>query len=199
MWIRTYGRLYQKLCSTTCEIPIGIYRTQDSHSETDEDYYEDSRVGSDGYPTGDNDNNFSSSDTLKRLSSLAQTNGGGGGDGDHNSKMARYAQCCRGACGSDQSSFTSAAFEFTDESRDSHAQLIERAEIANLVRSRMQGLGIPLGDFDQAQTSEKRSSLSYVIINPSCDLKIKSKFSASLTPIITCFLLHHTILMRYTF
>lgn len=30
MWIRTYGRLYQKLCSTTCEIPIGIYRTQDS-------------------------------------------------------------------------------------------------------------------------------------------------------------------------
>lgn len=34
MWIRTYGRLYQKLCSTTCEIPIGIYRTQDT-SATD--------------------------------------------------------------------------------------------------------------------------------------------------------------------
>lgn len=32
MWIRTYGRLYQKLCSTTCEIPIGIYRTQDTSS-----------------------------------------------------------------------------------------------------------------------------------------------------------------------
>lgn len=30
VWIRTYGRLYQKLCSTTCEIPIGIYRTQDT-------------------------------------------------------------------------------------------------------------------------------------------------------------------------
>ena len=28
LWIRTYGRLYQKLCSTTCEIPLGIYRTQ---------------------------------------------------------------------------------------------------------------------------------------------------------------------------
>lgn len=28
LWIKTYGRLYQKLCSTTCEIPIGIYRTQ---------------------------------------------------------------------------------------------------------------------------------------------------------------------------
>lgn len=32
MWIRTYGRLYQKLCSTTCEVPIGIYRTQDTSS-----------------------------------------------------------------------------------------------------------------------------------------------------------------------
>ena len=35
MWIRTYGRLYQKLCSTTCEIPIGIYRTQETaHHDT---------------------------------------------------------------------------------------------------------------------------------------------------------------------
>ncbi|GFS09093.1 potassium channel subfamily T member 1-like Protein [Elysia marginata] len=31
LWIRTYGRLYQKLCSSACEIPIGIYRTQ-NHS-----------------------------------------------------------------------------------------------------------------------------------------------------------------------
>lgn len=28
MWIRTYGRLYQKLCSSTGDIPIGIYRTE---------------------------------------------------------------------------------------------------------------------------------------------------------------------------
>lgn len=28
LWIRTYGRLYQRLCSTTCEIPMGIYRTE---------------------------------------------------------------------------------------------------------------------------------------------------------------------------
>uniref|UniRef100_A0A1I8HFI5 Potassium channel, subfamily T, member 1 n=2 Tax=Macrostomum lignano TaxID=282301 RepID=A0A1I8HFI5_9PLAT len=27
MWIRTYGRLYQKLCASTCEIPIGIYKS----------------------------------------------------------------------------------------------------------------------------------------------------------------------------
>ncbi|KAI4897087.1 hypothetical protein NFI96_004212 [Prochilodus magdalenae] len=28
LWIRTYGRLFQKLCSTSSEIPIGIYRTE---------------------------------------------------------------------------------------------------------------------------------------------------------------------------
>ena len=32
LWIRTFGRLYQRLCSTTCEVPIGIYRTQTQSS-----------------------------------------------------------------------------------------------------------------------------------------------------------------------
>lgn len=58
-----------------------------------------------------------------------------------------------------------------DEARDNHAQQIERAEIANLVRSRMESLNLPIADYDDV--SEKRNSLSYVIINPSCDLKIE--------------------------
>lgn len=28
LWIGTYGRLFQKLCSSSAEIPIGVYRTQ---------------------------------------------------------------------------------------------------------------------------------------------------------------------------
>ncbi|XP_050361412.1 potassium channel subfamily T member 2 isoform X2 [Nymphalis io] len=102
MWIRTYGRLYQKLCSTTCEIPIGIYRTQDT--------------------------------------SLA-----------------------------DQSHHYSTSL--ADEARDNHAQQIERAEIANLVRSRIESLNLTGVDYDDV--SEKRNSLSYVIINPSCDLNLQ--------------------------
>ncbi|KAL9701872.1 hypothetical protein quinque_005313 [Culex quinquefasciatus] len=43
MWIRTYGRLYQKLCSTTCEIPIGIYRTQET-SASEASHYEEEVV-----------------------------------------------------------------------------------------------------------------------------------------------------------
>lgn len=61
--------------------------------------------------------------------------------------------------------------QLTDEAREVHSQLIERAEIASLVRSRMDSLGIDTLDYDDV--SEKRSSLSYVIINPSCDLKLE--------------------------
>lgn len=58
-----------------------------------------------------------------------------------------------------------------DEARDNHIQQIERAEIANLVRSRMESLKLTGLDYDDV--SEKRNSLSYVIINPSCDLNLQ--------------------------
>lgn len=32
-WIETYGRLFQRLCSTTCAIPIGLYRTHISEGD----------------------------------------------------------------------------------------------------------------------------------------------------------------------
>uniref|UniRef100_A0A915C207 Potassium channel subfamily T member 2 n=1 Tax=Parascaris univalens TaxID=6257 RepID=A0A915C207_PARUN len=34
LWIRTYGRLYQKLCSSVADIPIGIFRTKPMDSHT---------------------------------------------------------------------------------------------------------------------------------------------------------------------
>lgn len=172
LWIRTYGRLYQKLCSTTCEIPIGIYRNQDSQSLTEEDYYEteENRRGSYGDPVAVESSHggtpFSSSEsTFKKLSAAVQ-------QGKLSEYKNVYKRCFRGTCGSDESSFTSAALTVNEESRDSHAQLIERAEIANLVRARMQSLGLPWEETD-FQISEKRDSLSFVIINPSCDLKIR--------------------------
>lgn len=63
------------------------------------------------------------------------------------------------------------SINMNDEAREIHKQQIERAEIANLVRSRMESLNLPTIDYDDV--SEKRNSLSYVIINPSCDLKLQ--------------------------
>lgn len=58
-----------------------------------------------------------------------------------------------------------------DDARNNHIQQIERAEIGNLVRSRMESLNLPTIDYDDV--SEKRNHLSYVIINPACDLKLE--------------------------
>uniref|UniRef100_A0AAG5DBN1 RCK N-terminal domain-containing protein n=1 Tax=Anopheles atroparvus TaxID=41427 RepID=A0AAG5DBN1_ANOAO len=129
MWIRTYGRLYQKLCSTTCEIPIGIYRTQDT-SNADTSHVSNSPIAENWRP-------FGSFGTFKHCVRLRPT---------YSINMA-------------------------DEARDNHVQQIERAEIANLVRSRMESLNLPTIDYDDV--SEKRNHLSYVIINPSCDLKLE--------------------------
>ncbi|XP_035911770.1 potassium channel subfamily T member 2 isoform X3 [Anopheles stephensi] len=129
MWIRTYGRLYQKLCSTTCEIPIGIYRTQDT-SSADASHVSNSPVAEKWRP-------FGSFGTFKHCVRLRP----------------------------------SYSINMADEARDNHVQQIERAEIANLVRSRMESLNLPSIDYDDV--SEKRNHLSYVIINPSCDLKLE--------------------------
>ncbi|KAK0178408.1 hypothetical protein PV328_002358 [Microctonus aethiopoides] len=138
MWIRTYGRLYQKLCSTTYEIPIGIYRTQDtSVADTS---------------NGDSD---------------AESDVGIG----RTYKMRRSAASCLANCASRDKSTSAYSVSLADEARDNHAQQIERAEIANLVRSRMESLNLPIADYDDV--SEKRNNLSYVIINPSCDLKLE--------------------------
>lgn len=85
LWIRTYGRLYQKLCSTTCEIPLGIYRTEPLESK---------RIQAEMGPIG----SF-------------------------------------GAFMSQQASYEQAAEE------------LERAEITNMVRNRLEDLGMLVSDY----------------------------------------------------
>ncbi|KAH1003787.1 hypothetical protein HUJ04_003646 [Dendroctonus ponderosae] len=149
MWIRTYGRLYQKLCSTTCEIPIGIYRTQDT-SLTDTSHV--------SMPS-------STWSSCVRVPSLDEDLGP---DRVGVTYRPKEGTNCLG-CANRRSSMYS--INMQDEAKDNHNQQIERAEIANLVRSRMESLNLPTIDYNDV--SEKRSSLSYVIINPSCDLKLE--------------------------
>nr|XP_053624836.1 potassium channel subfamily T member 2 isoform X12 [Plodia interpunctella] len=160
MWIRTYGRLYQKLCSTTCEIPIGIYRTQDTTiADADHHVSMSPRTPSKWFWS-----------RLARMrpsrASLQQDEGEGGG---FPACGRREATGCLGGCYGERTPAYSTSL--ADEARDNHAQQIERAEIANLVRSRMESLNLTGIDYDDV--SEKRNSLSYVIINPSCDLNLQ--------------------------
>ncbi|XP_018788572.1 PREDICTED: potassium channel subfamily T member 2 isoform X1 [Bactrocera latifrons] len=188
MWIRTYGRLYQKLCSTTCEIPIGIYRTQDT-SNTEASHVSNSPVEKWGpfsafgkhcvrlrpsydEEAGTPDSTKDSSEVLRGVTYRPPSASGH----HHQSHPSQHkSTTCLGGCserkGSSSSMFFQYSINLADEARNNHAQQIERAEIANLVRSRMESLNLPTIDYDDV--SEKRNHLSYVIINPSCDLKLE--------------------------
>ncbi|CAH1394500.1 unnamed protein product [Nezara viridula] len=212
MWIRTYGRLYQKLCSTTCEIPIGIYRTQDTNiTGSPQEQCSNADDGSMAYqpvPTNNGahqQSQFNSAMAAKEHSRVISASDWPSGSTDLNPLDYRvWSELERMACHrahpnleSLKQSLVRAVERFPqevlvadywtqklnafqgkrysinmgDEAKDNHTEMIERAEIANLVRSRMESLNLPSIDYDDV--SEKRSSLSYVIINPSCDLKLE--------------------------
>ncbi|BFG04048.1 potassium channel subfamily T member 2 [Drosophila madeirensis] len=192
MWIRTYGRLYQKLCSTTCEIPIGIYRTQDT-SNADTSHVSNSPVDRWGpfsafgrhcvrlrpsydEETGTPDSTKDSTEMLRGVTYRPPPSATGGAGASFRSpsqptpqQQRQRSTNCLGGCSERKGS--SYSINLADEAKDNHAQQIERAEIANLVRSRMESLNLPTIDYDDV--SEKRNHLSYVIINPSCDLKLE--------------------------
>ncbi|XP_022231224.2 potassium channel subfamily T member 2 isoform X13 [Drosophila obscura] len=191
MWIRTYGRLYQKLCSTTCEIPIGIYRTQDT-SNADTSHVSNSPVDRWGpfsafgrhcvrlrpsydEETGTPDSTKDSTEMLRGVTYRPPPSASGGAAGfrppsqPQQQPQRQKSVNCLGGCSERKGS--SYSINLADEAKDNHAQQIERAEIANLVRSRMESLNLPTNDYDDV--SEKRNHLSYVIINPSCDLKLE--------------------------
>lgn len=169
LWIRTYGRLYQKLCSTSCEIPIGIYRTQDTSADD----------SLDGFDTGDQSHSEAGTPGTEPGNGM-----GGQNDNDPSSPKSAGAnmsfipqinipKSCLGGCSTQRSSYLSVAVHDDSNTKDTHVQLIERAEIASMIRSRMQSLGLPNFGDTIFHFTERRSSLSYVIINPSCDLKLK--------------------------
>ncbi|CAH0716191.1 unnamed protein product, partial [Brenthis ino] len=166
MWIRTYGRLYQKLCSTTCEIPIGIYRTQDT-SLADQAHHVSMSPRA---PSGWFWSRFAGMrPSRESAAGEAGESRDGGSQRAWRARQRRGTTGCLSGCYGDRTPAYSTSL--ADEARDNHAQQIERAEIANLVRSRMESLNLTGVDYDDV--SEKRNSLSYVIINPSCDLNLQ--------------------------
>ncbi|CRL02893.1 CLUMA_CG015879, isoform B [Clunio marinus] len=175
MWIRTYGRLYQKLCSTTCEIPIGIYRTQET-TNLDASHVSNSPLNS-PFSFGGMFGKHKDCVRLQPAYDVECTASGKARSGAESSlkpvtyrpQQIRKSTSCLGRCSERRGSAYS--INMVDEARDNHAQQIERAEIGNLVRSRMESLNLPSNDYDEV--SEKRNHLSYVIINPSCDLKLE--------------------------
>ncbi|XP_030292344.1 potassium channel subfamily T member 2 isoform X2 [Sparus aurata] len=178
LWISTYGRLFQKLCSSSAEIPIGIYRTESHIFSTSEsqvsvsvDDCEDTKDRGDE-PRG----NEQSDHPLLRKKSMQWAR-------RLSKKSVRWQGVNR------------------DSSKD-HAQRIaqqrlnlyrrsEREELSELVRNRMRHLGLPTSGYDltnltasdvmnrvnlgylQDEQNDHQNTLSYVLINPSPDTRLE--------------------------
>ncbi|XP_061427548.1 potassium channel subfamily T member 1 isoform X2 [Lethenteron reissneri] len=167
LWIRTYGRLYQKLCSSTGEIPIGIYRTE-AHAfnpsesqvsigipEADEvareshDYV--SRAGSvQGSAPDPSEHLLLRHKTMHWARRFSRKGGGRAGRGGSGRK---------------------AAAENIGRQRRTLYQRTERQELSELVKNRMKHLGLSTTGYDEI--NDQQNTLSYVLINPPPDVRLE--------------------------
>ncbi|XP_058887798.1 potassium channel subfamily T member 2 [Acipenser ruthenus] len=160
LWIRTYGRLYQKLCSSTGDIPIGVYRTESHKLATSEsqisvnvDDCEDTKETKDTFGCRSNHRNSTSSDQSDRP--LLRK------------KSMQWARRL--------SRKVPKHFSKTDEKisqqRMSLCKRSERQELAELVKNRMRNLGLSTAGCEGM--NDHQNMLSYILINPSPDTRLE--------------------------
>uniref|UniRef100_A0A8C6JHQ7 Uncharacterized protein n=1 Tax=Melopsittacus undulatus TaxID=13146 RepID=A0A8C6JHQ7_MELUD len=161
LWIRTYGRLFQKLCSSSAEIPIGIYRTESHMFATSESQIsinvEDCEDTKDvkehwGIKTGHHRNSCSSDQSehpLLRRKSMQWARRLSRKGNKHSSKTA----------------------EWISQQRISLYRRSERQELSELVKNRMKHLGLPTTGYDEM--NDHQNTLSYVLINPPPDTRLE--------------------------
>ncbi|XP_046895118.1 potassium channel subfamily T member 2 [Hypomesus transpacificus] len=174
LWIRSYGRLYQKLCSSNGDIPIGIYRTEahklpvsESQVSITVEDYEDTREPREPLlsRTGPHRNSTSSEPPSSSHSS------------DHpllRRKSMQWARRLsrkggRGPGGSKGG--TGSAAERISQQRLTLFRRSERQELNALVRTRMKHLGLSPSGFNGM--SDQGNRLSYILINPSPDTRLE--------------------------
>ncbi|KAL2097989.1 hypothetical protein ACEWY4_007196 [Coilia grayii] len=171
LWIKTYGRLYQKLCSSVGDIPIGIYRTelldpepcegrQSQLSGTMEDFeevHEHKEVREQREPCSAGKSALHTPTGEHPSSSRPLL---------HRKSMQWARRLSR--IGPRHAPRTP---ERTRHQRYGLLPRSERQELAELVKNRMKNLGLSTGGYDEM--NESLSSLSYVLINPSPDTRLE--------------------------
>uniref|UniRef100_H2ZT11 Potassium sodium-activated channel subfamily T member 2 n=1 Tax=Latimeria chalumnae TaxID=7897 RepID=H2ZT11_LATCH len=167
LWIRTYGRLYQKLCSSTGDIPIGIYRTESQKLKTSEsretasqsqisisvEEWEDTKDIKEQVNFRSNHRNSTSSD-----------------QSDHpllRRKSMQWARCLSRKV----PKHSGKTAERISQQRMSLCRRSERQELAELVKNRMKHLGLSTAGYDEM--NDHQNTLSYILINPSPDTRLE--------------------------
>uniref|UniRef100_A0A8C3URR8 Potassium sodium-activated channel subfamily T member 1 n=1 Tax=Catharus ustulatus TaxID=91951 RepID=A0A8C3URR8_CATUS len=186
LWIRTYGRLFQKLCSSSAEIPIGIYRTESHMFATSELGFQ-SQISinvEDCEDTKDVKEHWGIKTSHHRNSCSSDQS-------EHPLLRRKSMQWARRLSrkGNKHSSKTA---EWISQQRLSLYRRSERQELSELVKNRMKHLGLPTTGYEdvanltasdvmnrvnlgylQDEMNDHQNTLSYVLINPPPDTRLE--------------------------
>nr|KAF6280285.1 potassium sodium-activated channel subfamily T member 1 [Pipistrellus kuhlii] len=173
LWIGTYGRLFQKLCSSSAEIPIGVYRTQ-SHLFPTEPH--DLRVQSQVSVSMEDceDTQEVKGPWGGRAGAGSSTHGrhpAGGDPAEHPLLRRKSLQWARRLSRRSSRQGARAAAESISQQRLSLSRRSERQELSELVKNRMKHLGLPTTGYDEM--NDQQNTLSYVLINPPPDTRLE--------------------------
>ncbi|XP_055743651.1 potassium channel subfamily T member 1-like isoform X9 [Salvelinus fontinalis] len=141
LWIRTYGRLFQKLCSSSAEIPIGIYRTESHMFSSSElkDGYPQSQVSINVEDTGGDDQRDNRRESWKektRTHRMSTTS-----ESEHPLLRKKSLQWARRL--SRKNTKPPSRSERFSQQRLNLYRRSERQELSELVKNRMKHLGLP--------------------------------------------------------
>ncbi|KAM8865504.1 potassium channel subfamily T member 1-like isoform 10-T12 [Synchiropus picturatus] len=159
LWIRTYGRLFQKLCSSSAEIPIGIYRTESHMFSTSE-----SQVSVSMEPGVEQQDR---GETWKEKT--AHRNSNSSDQSEHPLLRKKSMQWARRL--SRKNTKPSSRAERISQQRLNLYRRSERQELSELVKNRMKHLGLPTVGYDEM--NDHQNTLSYVLINPPPDTMLE--------------------------
>ncbi|XP_035411440.1 potassium channel subfamily T member 1 isoform X4 [Cygnus atratus] len=172
LWIRTYGRLFQKLCSSSAEIPIGIYRTESHMFATSEARGSGCRKGL-GSQISINVEDCEDTKDVKEhwgIKTSHHRNSCSSDQSEHPLLRRKSMQWARRLSrkGNKHSSKTA---EWISQQRLSLYRRSERQELSELVKNRMKHLGLPTTGYDEM--NDHQNTLSYVLINPPPDTRLE--------------------------
>uniref|UniRef100_A0A8C6PKF7 Potassium sodium-activated channel subfamily T member 1 n=1 Tax=Nothobranchius furzeri TaxID=105023 RepID=A0A8C6PKF7_NOTFU len=163
LWIRTYGRLFQKFCSSSAEIPIGIYRTESHVFSTSEA----SSLSQVSINAEQGEEHRDRGESWKEKT--AHRNSTASDQSEHPLLRKKSMQWARRL--SRKNVKPASRAERISQQRLNLYRRSERQELSELVKNRMKHLGLPTVGYDEM--NDHQNTLSYVLINPPPDTMLE--------------------------
>ncbi|XP_041064144.1 potassium channel subfamily T member 2 isoform X3 [Carcharodon carcharias] len=169
LWIRTYGRLYQKLCSSSGDIPIGIYRTESQKLATSESL-KVARQSQVSISVEDWEDTKDTKEHMSYCTNHYHRNSTSSDQSDHPLLRRKSMQWAR-RLSRKAPKHSSKVTERISRQRMTLCKRSERQELAELVKTRMKHLGLSTTGYDEM--NDHQNTLSYILINPSPDIRLE--------------------------